>query len=379
MTPGTTTTMKTIAVLAVSALSVLFITTGMRQPATAVPSTTRATGDDQGGEKSVKFSHQNHVVEREIACADCHTAAPGSESSLDRLIPDHQSCETCHGEAIESDCAYCHTNPDQIEAMVLPSRDLIFSHKKHAGTGGIACETCHGGSPPNGSGNDGGEEPGGDDAKHSDAGSTESHMPGMAMCTDCHTTNQVSVNCETCHSNFANLIPEDHLVSGFSKEHRRAARVGSMDVSCQTCHTESFCQDCHTGDQLRGFGGTRGLMTVPGARQALKDSPDELRLQAAHDLNYRFTHSIDARNRMIDCSGCHDRQAFCADCHQNGGMLTEGKIKPQSHFEAGWIMIGAGSGGGRHAQMGRRDIESCVSCHDVEGQDPTCVLCHSGR
>ncbi len=379
MTPGMRKTMNTAAVITVSALAILFVATGMKQPsAAATPAAQDRTGQQQPG-KSVMFSHENHVVEREIACADCHTAAPESESSLDRLIPDHQSCETCHGEAIENDCSYCHTNPDAIEPMVLPSRDLIFSHKKHATTGGIACETCHGGLPPVDTGNGGEGGDAGGAMTHSGTGGTESHMPAMAMCVDCHSAKQVSVNCETCHSNFTNLIPENHLVSGFAKEHDRAVRLGSMDVTCSTCHTESFCQDCHTGDQLRGFGGTRGLMTVPGARQSLKDSPDELRLQAAHDLNYRFTHPVDARNRMIDCSGCHDRQAFCADCHQNGGILTEGKIKPQSHFEAGWVMIASGSGGGRHAQMGRRDIESCVSCHDVEGQDPTCILCHSGR
>jgi hypothetical protein len=363
MTPGMRKTMKVTLVLAMAAISILFVTTGMRQPA--------PVSDGGDGGKSVKFSHQNHVVEREIACVDCHTAAAESESSLDRLIPGHQSCETCHGEAIENDCAFCHTNPDQIEPEILPSRDLVFSHKKHAGTGGIACETCHGALTA----------PAGDSSASAPMTMEEAspHIPAMAMCVDCHSTGQVSVNCETCHSNFTNLIPENHLVSGFAKEHRRPVRLGGMDVTCSTCHTESFCQDCHTGDQLRGFGGTRGLMTVPGARQSLKDSPDELRLQAAHDLNYRFTHSIDARNRMIDCSTCHDRQTFCADCHQNGGVLTEGKIKPQSHFEAGWVTIGPASGGGRHAQMGRRDIESCVSCHDVEGQDPTCVLCHGGR
>jgi len=378
MTPGMKTTVKYAAVLALTALSVLFVTTGMKQPSMSYSAFDQdGAVQDQSG-KSVKFSHENHVVEREIACADCHTAAPESESSLDRLIPDHQSCETCHGEAIESDCAFCHTNPDAIEPMVLPSRDLVFSHKKHAGTGGIACETCHGGNPPAEGGDGGGAAEGGETA-HPEPAAAESHMPTMSTCVDCHSTNQVSVNCETCHTNFTDLIPENHLVSGFNKEHDRAVRVGSMDVTCSTCHTESFCQDCHTGDQLRGFGGTRGLMTVPGARQSLKDSPDELRLQAAHDLNYRFTHSIDARNRMIDCAACHDRQTFCADCHQNGGILTEGRIKTQSHFEAGWVLVGPGSGGGRHARMGSRDIEACVSCHDVEGQDPTCVLCHSGK
>lgn len=312
------------------------------------------------GERSVKFSHPKHVAERGIACADCHTAVTESKLSSDRLIPGHESCQTCHEEQVNNDCAYCHTNPDDIRPSVLPARDLVFSHETHAKTGAIACETCHG-SPA------------------ADAEGAGVRIPEMAMCVDCHSTGKASVECGTCHGDFARLIPADHLVSGFAKEHDRPVRVGAMDVSCATCHRESFCQECHTGDQLRGFGGTRGLMTAPGARMSLKDSPDALRLQSAHDLNYRYTHAVDARARTIDCSTCHDARTFCAECHETGGIVTEGKIKPQSHFEAGFVAIGAGSGGGRHAEMGRRDIESCVSCHDVEGKDPSCMLCHSGR
>ena len=26
---------------------------------------------------------------------------------------------------------------------------------------------------------------------------------------------------------------------------------------------------------------------------------------------------------------------------------------------------------------GRRDIESCAACHDIQGGDPVCVTCHS--
>ena len=169
----------------------------------------------------------------------------------------------------------------------------------------------------------------------------------------------------------------DHLVSGL----RRNTTGPSASARWSRLRHLPYrlLPECHSGDQLRSFGLTRGLMTVPGARTPMKDSPDALRLQAAHDLNYRFTHPVDARSRVIDCATCHDSKTFCADCHQSGGIVTEGRIKPQSHVEAGFVSIGAASGGGRHAQMGRRDIESCVSCHDVEGKDPSCMLCHSGR
>ena len=38
--------------------------------------------------------------------------------------------------------------------------------------------------------------------------------------------------------------------------------------------------------------------------------------------------------------------------------------------------IGVGTGGGEHATLARRDIERCISCHDVQGADPTCITCH---
>ena len=40
-------------------------------------------------------------------------------------------------------------------------------------------------------------------------------------------------------------------------------------------------------------------------------------------------------------------------------------------------MIGVGSGGGDHARLARRDIERCAACHDVQGADPNCILCHT--
>ncbi|HLF15071.1 MAG TPA: cytochrome c3 family protein [Bacteroidota bacterium] len=359
MTPGIDRFVRQTLILAAALVAVMVLTVGM-------DNTTEPAHASPGGGKSVKFSHPNHVTERGIACTDCHGGVMESKFSADRLIPGHESCQSCHEEAVNNDCAYCHVDPDNIGPSVSPERDLVFAHETHAKTGGIACETCHGGG-------------GGDAADTGVPGAMDVRIPEMAMCVDCHSTGRVSNECETCHRDFVKLVPGNHLVSGFMKEHDRPVRVGKVDVDCAACHRESLCQECHTGDQLRGFGGTRGLMTVPGARTPLKDSPDALRLQAAHDLNYRFTHPVDARSRLIDCSTCHDRQMFCADCHEAGGIVTEGKIKPQSHFEAGFVMIGAGSGGGRHAEMGRRDIESCVSCHDVEGKDPTCILCHSGR
>jgi hypothetical protein len=74
---------------------------------------------------------------------------------------------------------------------------------------------------------------------------------------------------------------------------------------------------------------------------------------------------------------CHEPQSFCAECHAAGGNINQTRFRPASHNVAGFTTIGRGSGGGLHAEEARRDMESCISCHDVEGQDPTCMTCHN--
>ena len=139
MTPGIRRFVKHTLILATAMAAVLVATLGMDEtaaPAYAAP----------GGGKSVKFSHPKHVTERGVACADCHTGALESKLSSDRLVPGHESCQTCHEEQVNNDCAYCHVDPDNIQPSAPPARDLIFAHDTHAKTGGIACETCHGGA-----------------------------------------------------------------------------------------------------------------------------------------------------------------------------------------------------------------------------------------
>jgi hypothetical protein len=307
---------------------------------------------------TLKFSHTLHVKDQGVACADCHTMAKASTKSADHLLPNHESCQSCHEEQLSSDCAYCHTNPDNIVAAPHPDRELIFSHEAHAGTQNISCETCHAGL---------------DDATKAATG----NYPAMATCTTCHSGKAASTNCESCHTNFTSLVPPDHISTNFRKEHSKLTRVGALDVECASCHTESFCQDCHTGTEVRGFFGSGDLMSDPSARSFTKDSPKQLRLQQAHSLNYRFTHGIDAKSKDVECSSCHETQSFCVECHEAGGNITQPSFKPSTHRKAGFATIGKGSGGGLHAELARRDLESCIACHDVEGSDPVCLTCHT--
>lgn len=304
----------------------------------------------------VKFSHKVHG-EIGAACVDCHAAAGTIMAASDLLGATHESCSTCHGEEVDQRCEFCHTDPSNIKPVEGTDHDLIFSHSQHAGFESVECQTCH-----------------------TNAATAEnlsvSLLPSMETCTSCHNDSKATNTCESCHKNFVTLIPADHQRSDFRRVHREFARLGDMQVSCQTCHTETFCQDCHLGPGVKQFG-TDGLISDPAARRSLRDSPNQIILQNTHDLNYRFTHGIDAKARQSECASCHEPQTFCAECHAEGGNINQASFRPASHDVPGFATVGRGTGGGLHAEEGKRDIESCISCHDVEGQDPTCMTCHT--
>lgn len=308
--------------------------------------------------KYIKFSHTFHVKEQGIACEDCHTAAKTSKLSSDTLLGNHDVCKTCHDDQISNNCLYCHTTQENIVPIKRPEREIIFSHELHIVGHNMKCEVCHAGM---------------DTVVYA----TSRNMPQMVTCMNCHSEEKVSTNCETCHTDFVSLVPEDHLATDFRKDHKKLTRLGIQDASCKTCHAESFCQDCHTGSELQGFTSTKDLMADPSPRTSTKDSPKQLRLQQVHGLNYRFTHGIDAKSKLLDCYSCHEQQTFCVSCHEAGGNINQQKFKPESHNVAGFTTIGRGSGGGRHAELARRDLESCMACHDVQGNDPVCLQCHT--
>jgi len=97
--------------------------------------------------------------------------------------------------------------------------------------------------------------------------------------------------------------------------------------------------------------------------------------ERVHEPNYKFTHGFDARSKRTQCQTCHEVQTFCADCHLDGAGVAGGAFKPASHDQPGFVTLGGT--GGRHAQLARRDIENCMVCHDLEGRDPSCMLCHA--
>ena len=96
-------------------------------------------------ESDIMFDHSSHFVDRDIACASCHSA-PSSIMSSDKNIPGHENCADCHTmENAPEDCALCHADPNEPIGVTLPEREIIFSHAAHVKptAGADLCLSCH--------------------------------------------------------------------------------------------------------------------------------------------------------------------------------------------------------------------------------------------
>ena len=347
--------MKRYTLFLLATIIVIVVSVAMRNPNSNI------VHEGTTNSEKIKFSHTAHITERGVACSTCHSLAMTSKLSSDNLMASHENCQTCHEEQINNECAYCHTTADEIQPIENKEREFTFSHEKHAADKNIPCETCHNGM---------------DSVTYA----TEENMPTMAMCITCHSKENVSTNCETCHNDFVNLLPDNHRSANFRKEHKGLARIGMLDVQCSVCHNETSCQDCHSGMQLNNFGIGKDMMTEPSAKSMMQVLPNTMRLHQMQDVNYRFTHGIDVKSKLLDCGSCHEQQTFCVGCHQEGGNITQQKFKPASYNVAGFANLpGQGIGGGLHAKLAQRDLESCMSCHDAEGSDPVCAMCHTAE
>jgi hypothetical protein len=306
---------------------------------------------------TVTFSHKLHVGDVGAQCTDCHAAALSTVSS-DLLLPKHPQCAGCHDVNDAGQCVTCHHEGVKREAYTAPERTVRFNHNLHVETFQLQCTVCHRGIETS-------EHP------------TVSTLPAMSTCTTCHDDRVASRACETCHERPQALLPASHLQTNWVKGHKRAVRTGKENADCASCHTDSFCETCHAEPTLQHTEGA-----APRAVSEFRPDPSghwPLVLQTVHGLNHRFSHSVDLRNKVADCYTCHDQQTFCADCHareQDAGFAAP---VPDTHRAPDFVRLGVGGGGGRHAELARREIESCAACHDVEGQDPVCLTCHVDR
>lgn len=316
------------------------------------------------GEAAV-FSHRHHVVKESLQCLDCHRAALTSNKASDNLLPNLAVC------------ADCHDAEDLPELPVPPDRSIRFAHEQHISTHKLDCLECH-------TGVEQAEEP-----------LPISVLPGMATCKKCHEDepgyflpapteprsgaalnggpatwqggmDAAPQECETCHRNTrSQLKPESHQ-DAWVNNHGPEARLG--EGTCFSCHRTNECQECHEGAQLSEWVDSQHQIPFASRMEGTKGQA----VLSVHGQNFRFLHGLEARGKRRECATCHELEAgeFCAPCHRSVG---DQGIRPVWHGGADWVPL---NGGGRHARMARQDLENCISCHDLDGGDPTCQRCH---
>ncbi|MEJ2195828.1 MAG: cytochrome C [Ignavibacteriaceae bacterium] len=309
----------------------------------------------EGNSKLINFSHQIHSDLAE--CADCHSAVEESTTLTDRLLPNHEDCGNCHEVDNEEECGLCHVN-DNYEALVQTKSELIFNHKQHISEE-LQCTNCHK-----------------DFTSIAYSDEAEQKVPPMELCSSCH--NPVAKGpefCESCHISTVNLIPQNHITANFTREHKFLAR--SFDANCAMCHDNSTCEECHVSTNVITELNTPDDFYQPYVPSQGIDGTKQQIIERVHELDYRFIHGIDANLKVDECQTCHEIQSFCANCHQSEiADFSLGGVAPLSHIDPNFKTFGVGSGGGEHAILAQRNIESCTACHDIQGADPTCITCH---
>ncbi len=306
-------------------------------------------------QEALKFSHKYHQQELGTTCDACHKTAATSELASDKLLPGHDGCADCHSVDDEEQCTTCHFDDAKTRVALQPTdRELVFSHKFHLEQAGMTCETCH------------------KNLNEVEFANAES-MPTMADCNACHNNQKATLECVSCHTSTLTLRPADHSAD-FLVTHKNMARIDHED--CAVCHSNNDCSECHEGASLL-FTTSGTAVDVQSPKYATTMGTRGLVLPRVHELNFRFTHPLQATGRASECAVCHEARSFCQDCHESEGVDVA--AKPLWHGGPDWGALAGvvGSGGGRHAELAKRDIESCAGCHSTEGDDPTCLLCHT--
>ena len=133
----------------------------------------------------IRFNHAIHVANG-MDCADCH---PGARTGENATLPGIDVCLSCHGEALTKSpeeekirtIAKAGKEIPWVQLTRVP-RHVYFSHRRHAGLGGIPCTECHGPmekrtAPP--------PEP--------------FRTLNMNACIQCHQQRNVRHDCDDCH------------------------------------------------------------------------------------------------------------------------------------------------------------------------------------
>jgi hypothetical protein len=281
------------------------------------------------------FSHTLHADEG-VECESCHEGVEAATDTATAHRPKEEACLECHDR--DDNCDMCHS--DSANAGKRPARlsDLGFSHAAHIErVGDDGCAKCH---------------------ATADWDEVPVPLPDMDSCLGCHNHNQdyAQAQCLHCHPALRKqplkAVAEFQHVGDWMSRHGLQAR--SQADSCQQCHVETTCSECHSS-------------VAPAVNSRL--FPEAVDRPLLHRGDWRSTHAMEARADGDTCVRCHNTST-CVQCHEQNG-LTAGVSGGRVPHPPGWST----PGGAFHGDEARLRIETCAACHD-QGAASNCVACH---
>ena len=360
-----------------------------------------------------RFTHQKHdsaATRHDPAdsamirnCSSCHNETGAMRMAVENAVV--TKCFSCHGlkdphyDAPSRACASCHVK--LTEAPGLTRTDIANFPRPRSHEADDFILGGHGRLARAGSGSPGGQ--------------------GISFsCATCHSRNL----CISCHVNasenrtiaslgmddrapavFAGTlpVPPSHRVPGFLRQHGSQAQ--GRGATCANCHTRESCSTCHVGSPPRAIallsaaapGRAAGahLVRRPPASHTIEfrerhggeanarprtcetchvrsmclecHRPDGGPQRGYHPPNFLTRHPASAYSRGASCSDCHNPAQFCQSCHQQSGLVANGRIGGAGYHDA---FRGFSLG---HGQAARQSLESCASCH----AERDCTACHS--
>jgi hypothetical protein len=296
------------------------------------------------GGDHLKVPHDIHRAAK-VDCVACHDAVWDSKELGDPVLPKEKQCLQCHKDR-QNDCKMCHTTVKARGRVVeeVQPQTLRMSHADHIARVKEDCTVCHKQLP-------------------NPMRSAQS-QPKMDACLGCHEHAQEfqEGRCAVCHLDLARYGPTPlgtfTHAGDFVREHMRAAR--SAPETCASCHDQTFCSDCHNS--------TVGLKVETKfpervdrdfihrndfiSRHAIEQKADPASCARCHGTSFCETchtaqnltalgsnprsphpagftlpgstqfHGLEARRDIASCASCHDQgaQSNCVGCHKVGGI-----------------------------------------------------------
>ncbi|MEI8140664.1 MAG: cytochrome c3 family protein [bacterium] len=301
------------------------------------------SGCNKEDDYKLAFSHNLHVADNGMACADCH----GKLADGRFAVPTHASCKDCHEEWVESKkidaktCGMCHKIKDLRElSLDKPAKMASQASGMFVHTAALTnrCVDCHGLLME----------------KKLERVPEMTRKAKVGMREEAH---RWGMDCAACHVDLDPKTPPKNHQQNWTRRH--GALGTEPDNACGVCHREESCRECHQ-------------VTMP----------------ASHNNLWRLkTHGTQGAWDRARCLVCH-QQDSCDACHAD--------TRPQSH-KAGWdrshcfsCHTSKGTGTGcvvchetdisSHPNphlAGWRD-QHCNSCHIGTPEAEQCGVCHEG-